>query len=76
VRRWLLPSAIVPVVAVALLIGTSGGGDGENDNPPATPSATATPLGDGGATQPRPGQLPPAFVSMKAGPVSGPVSAC
>jgi hypothetical protein len=55
--------AIAIVLALALLVGGCGGGDGKDDNTTATPPASETPFGgQGTAPQSDPGQLPPEFV--------------
>lgn len=66
-RRWFPLFAIVIVVALALLVGACGDGDGQEDNATTTPPASQTPFGGGGAAPQRdPGQLPPEFVECMA----------
>lgn len=64
-RPWSLSFAIVPLIALALVLGTCSGDDDGDDNSAPPPAADTAP-GDGGSTPPSAGQLPPAFMRCMA----------
>jgi len=65
VRRGPLLSAIVTLIAPALVIGACSGDDDGDDNPAPPPAADTAP-GDEGSTPLSAGELPPAFMRCMA----------
>jgi hypothetical protein len=65
-RRWPLLSAIVVAVVLALGIAACSADDDGDDNVPAPSRTSETPPGNGGATPPSAGQLPPEFMKCMA----------
>jgi hypothetical protein len=66
VRRWPRLSAILGAVVFALVIAGCSGDDEGADNAPAPSRTSETSPGDGGATPPSAGQLPPEFMKCMA----------